>query len=247
MFISQNVTPFFFFSFLDFFFTRFSHPLIHSSIQLFVWYAFSSPHHFLVLFLLIFFVSFPPSGANMPSTPEAIEIYLSNGITYGPAKAANAGGVKSMLFYGLYILYILSTYWTKKKPQKTHLILHSIQSIHSLHLLDNMLQIAAIMICSNDLIYKLSSQIIWICCGMERLNLLQYISFFGNNTCFFPHHRSPPSLQVFHCFPTLSFPSISLLPPLFTHSPKLCPSSFSLSLQNFPRLYPLFTHSSIHL
>ena len=32
-------------------------------------------------------------GANMPSTPEAIETYLSNGILYGPAKAANAGGV----------------------------------------------------------------------------------------------------------------------------------------------------------
>ncbi len=32
-------------------------------------------------------------GANMPSTPEAIELYLKNGIVYGPAKAANAGGV----------------------------------------------------------------------------------------------------------------------------------------------------------
>ena len=32
-------------------------------------------------------------GANMPSTPEAIDVYLSNGILYGPAKAANAGGV----------------------------------------------------------------------------------------------------------------------------------------------------------
>ena len=32
-------------------------------------------------------------GANMPSTPEAIEIYLANGVVYGPAKAANAGGV----------------------------------------------------------------------------------------------------------------------------------------------------------
>ena len=32
-------------------------------------------------------------GANMPSTPEAIKVYLSNGILYGPAKAANAGGV----------------------------------------------------------------------------------------------------------------------------------------------------------
>ena len=32
-------------------------------------------------------------GANMPSTPEAIEVYFKNGILYGPAKAANAGGV----------------------------------------------------------------------------------------------------------------------------------------------------------
>lgn len=32
-------------------------------------------------------------GANMPSTPEAIEVYLKNKILYGPAKAANAGGV----------------------------------------------------------------------------------------------------------------------------------------------------------
>jgi len=32
-------------------------------------------------------------GANMPSTPEAVEIYLQNKILYGPGKAANAGGV----------------------------------------------------------------------------------------------------------------------------------------------------------
>lgn len=32
-------------------------------------------------------------GANMPSTPEAIQIYLDAKILYGPAKAANAGGV----------------------------------------------------------------------------------------------------------------------------------------------------------
>ena len=32
-------------------------------------------------------------GANMPSTPEAIEVYQKNGVLYGPAKAANAGGV----------------------------------------------------------------------------------------------------------------------------------------------------------
>ncbi len=32
-------------------------------------------------------------GANMPSTPEAVEVFLKNGILFGPAKAANAGGV----------------------------------------------------------------------------------------------------------------------------------------------------------
>ncbi len=32
-------------------------------------------------------------GANMPSSPEAIEHYLAEKILYGPAKAANAGGV----------------------------------------------------------------------------------------------------------------------------------------------------------
>lgn len=32
-------------------------------------------------------------GANMPSTPEAIEVFLKNGVVFAPAKAANAGGV----------------------------------------------------------------------------------------------------------------------------------------------------------
>lgn len=32
-------------------------------------------------------------GANMPSTPQAVEIFLSAEILYGPGKAANAGGV----------------------------------------------------------------------------------------------------------------------------------------------------------
>ena len=32
-------------------------------------------------------------GANMPSTPEAIEVYFANHMIYGPAKAVNAGGV----------------------------------------------------------------------------------------------------------------------------------------------------------
>ncbi len=32
-------------------------------------------------------------GANMPSTPEAVDIFVENKIAYGPGKAANAGGV----------------------------------------------------------------------------------------------------------------------------------------------------------
>ena len=32
-------------------------------------------------------------GANMPSTPEAVEVFINNKILFGPGKAANAGGV----------------------------------------------------------------------------------------------------------------------------------------------------------
>mgnify|MGYP001324425800 FL=1 len=32
-------------------------------------------------------------GANMPCTPEAIDIFLENGVLFGPAQAVNAGGV----------------------------------------------------------------------------------------------------------------------------------------------------------
>ncbi|MEW6469090.1 MAG: NADP-specific glutamate dehydrogenase [Bacteroidota bacterium] len=32
-------------------------------------------------------------GANMPSTPEAVEVFLHNKVMFGPGKAANAGGV----------------------------------------------------------------------------------------------------------------------------------------------------------
>jgi glutamate dehydrogenase (NADP+) len=32
-------------------------------------------------------------GANMPTTPEGVKIFLDKGILYGPGKAANAGGV----------------------------------------------------------------------------------------------------------------------------------------------------------
>ena len=38
-------------------------------------------------------VKYVAEGANMPSTPDAIEAFLNNGIYFGPAKAANAGGV----------------------------------------------------------------------------------------------------------------------------------------------------------
>ena len=37
-------------------------------------------------------------GANMPSTPEAIEVFRKNGMLYAPAKAANAGGVATSCF-----------------------------------------------------------------------------------------------------------------------------------------------------
>ena len=32
-------------------------------------------------------------GANMPSTPEAVDAFQAAGVLFGPAKAANAGGV----------------------------------------------------------------------------------------------------------------------------------------------------------
>jgi glutamate dehydrogenase (NADP+) len=38
-------------------------------------------------------VTLVAEGANMPSTPEAVDIYLDSKMLYGPGKAANAGGV----------------------------------------------------------------------------------------------------------------------------------------------------------
>jgi glutamate dehydrogenase (NADP+) len=32
-------------------------------------------------------------GANMPSTPEAVEVFQRNKVLFGPGKAVNAGGV----------------------------------------------------------------------------------------------------------------------------------------------------------
>jgi glutamate dehydrogenase (NADP+) len=38
-------------------------------------------------------VTLVSEGANMPTTPDGIDIFLQEGIMYGPGKAANAGGV----------------------------------------------------------------------------------------------------------------------------------------------------------
>ncbi|AWB84274.1 NADP-specific glutamate dehydrogenase [Corynebacterium liangguodongii] len=38
-------------------------------------------------------VRYVAEGANMPSTPEAIEVFRDNKVSFGPGKAANAGGV----------------------------------------------------------------------------------------------------------------------------------------------------------
>lgn len=38
-------------------------------------------------------VTLVSEGANMPSTPEAVDVFLDHTILYGPGKAANAGGV----------------------------------------------------------------------------------------------------------------------------------------------------------
>ncbi|HET8969542.1 MAG TPA: glutamate dehydrogenase, partial [Candidatus Nanopelagicales bacterium] len=32
-------------------------------------------------------------GANMPTTPDGVRVFLSAGVLFGPGKAANAGGV----------------------------------------------------------------------------------------------------------------------------------------------------------
>ncbi len=64
-------------------------------------------------------------GANMPSTPEAIDIYLDNKFLYGPAKAANAGGVAVS---GLEMSQNSMRYnWTREEvDEKLHNIMISI-------------------------------------------------------------------------------------------------------------------------
>jgi glutamate dehydrogenase (NADP+) len=64
-------------------------------------------------------------GANMPSTPEAVEIFLKNKILYGPGKAANAGGVATS---GLEMTQnSMKLNWTREEVDaKLHQIMFSI-------------------------------------------------------------------------------------------------------------------------
>jgi glutamate dehydrogenase (NADP+) len=66
-------------------------------------------------------------GANMPSTPDAIDVFLSKKILYGPGKAANAGGVAVS---GLEMSQNSMRYsWSREEVDKK---LHGImKSIHS--------------------------------------------------------------------------------------------------------------------
>jgi glutamate dehydrogenase (NADP+) len=72
-------------------------------------------------------------GANMPTTPEAIDLFLKNGIKYAPGKASNAGGVATS---GLEMVQNYSGYyWTSDEvDQKLKEIM---KNIH-----DNCLQTA---------------------------------------------------------------------------------------------------------
>ncbi len=64
-------------------------------------------------------------GANMPSTPEAVEVFIENKILYGPGKAANAGGVATS---GLEMSQnSLRLSWTREEvDQRLHNIMISI-------------------------------------------------------------------------------------------------------------------------
>ncbi len=66
-------------------------------------------------------------GANMPSTPEAIEVYMANKVLYGLGKAANAGGVAVS---GLEMSQnSLRLSWTREEvDQRLHGIMKSIHT-----------------------------------------------------------------------------------------------------------------------
>ncbi len=66
-------------------------------------------------------------GANMPSTPEAVEVFLNAKVLYGPGKAANAGGVAvSGLEMSQNSLHLS---WTREEvDEKLHGIMKAIHS-----------------------------------------------------------------------------------------------------------------------
>ncbi len=66
-------------------------------------------------------------GANMPSTPEAVEVFLKHKLLFGPGKAANAGGVAVS---GLEMSQnSLRLSWTREEvDQKLHAIMVNIHS-----------------------------------------------------------------------------------------------------------------------
>ncbi|MBA4366493.1 MAG: NADP-specific glutamate dehydrogenase [Desulfobacterium sp.] len=66
-------------------------------------------------------------GANMPSTPEAVRIFQTNNVLYGPGKAANAGGVATS---GLEMSQnSMKLSWTREEVDNRLLII--MKSIHN--------------------------------------------------------------------------------------------------------------------
>ena len=66
-------------------------------------------------------------GANMPSTPEAIGVFLTHKILFGPGKAANAGGVSVS---GLEMSQnSLRLQWTREEVDKR--LLEIMKAIHN--------------------------------------------------------------------------------------------------------------------
>ena len=64
-------------------------------------------------------------GANMPTVPDGVDVFLEAGILYGPGKAANAGGVATS---GLEMSQNAAhTSWTREEvDQKLHAIMCNI-------------------------------------------------------------------------------------------------------------------------
>ena len=67
-------------------------------------------------------------GANMPSTPEAIEVFLTNKLLYAPGKASNAGGVATS---GLEMSQnSMRIKWTAEEvDEKLHSIMRNIHEV----------------------------------------------------------------------------------------------------------------------